>query len=162
MRGFAFGLGSVACEPFLCGQTDASRMSDAPVGGDHRTALHQEIDLKTSAAEVEATLLDSKRFSVFTRLAATIDPEEGGAFSLFGGLIVGRNVEIVPATRIVQAWRPGHWEPGVYSVVRFALKPHDSGTTVVLDHTGFPEGDYEHLFAGWQAHYWDPLKTLFG
>jgi activator of HSP90 ATPase len=75
---------------------------------------------------------------------------------------VGRNVEIVPTTRIVQAWRPSHWEPGVYSVVRFALKAHGTGTTVVLDHSGFPEGDYDHLLSGWQAHYWGPLKTLFG
>jgi activator of HSP90 ATPase len=162
MCGFAFGLGSVACGPFLHGQSDASRMRETPVADDHRTALHQEIDLKASAAEVEATLLNSKQFSAFTRLAATIDSKEGGAFSLFGGLIVGRNVEIVPGTRIVQAWRPTHWEPGVYSVVRFALKRHGSGTTVVLDHTGFPEGDYDHLFGGWQAHYWDPLRTLFG
>lgn len=157
MRGVVLGLGSFALEPFVRGQASGMRKPR-----DHRTSLHQEIDLKAPAAAVEARLLGSKEFSAFTRLAATIDPTEGGAFSLFGGLIVGRNVEIVPATRIVQAWRPSHWEPGDYSVVRFALKAHGESTTVVLDHTGFPEGDYDHLFSGWQAHYWGPLKTLFG
>jgi hypothetical protein len=28
---------------------------------------------------------------------------------------------------------------------------------VVLDHTGFPKGDYDHLFSGWGERYWDPL-----
>jgi activator of Hsp90 ATPase-like protein len=64
---------------------------------------------------------------------------------MFGGVIVGRNVELLPNERIAQAWRPAHWDPGVYSIVRFELKPQGSGTKVVLDHTGFLQGDYDHL-----------------
>jgi activator of HSP90 ATPase len=33
-----------------------------------------------------------------------ISREVGGAFSLFGGIIVGRHIELVPNERIVQAW----------------------------------------------------------
>jgi hypothetical protein len=155
----AFGLGSFVCEPRLRAQCEGGERS--PSAEDHRTFLHQEIDLRASAAEIQETLLSAKRFSEFTRLSAHIDAKEGGAFSLFGGLIVGRNVEIVPATRIVQAWRPTHWEAGLYSMVRFALLPKGSLTTVVLDHTGFPEGNFDHLSDGWQAHYWEPLRGLF-
>ena len=79
---------------------------------------------------------------------------------MFGGLIVGRNIELVPAQRIVQAWRPTHWDPGVYSLVKFELKPRASETTIVLDHTGFPEGDYDGLNSGWKSHYWDPLMKF--
>jgi activator of HSP90 ATPase len=81
---------------------------------------------------------------------------------MFGGLIVGRNVELLPNKRIVQAWRPSHWDPGVYSIVRFQLKPQGSGTKVVLDHIGFPQGDYDHLEAGWRAHYSDGLAKYLG
>jgi hypothetical protein len=28
---------------------------------------------------------------------------------------------------------------------------------LVLEHAGFPEGQGEHLQAGWQANYWEPL-----
>lgn len=77
---------------------------------------------------------------------------------MFGGMIVGRNVELVPNQRIVQAWRPTHWDPGVYSIVRFELKAQGPGTLVVLDHTGFPEGEFDHLDLGWRSHYWEPLK----
>ena len=77
---------------------------------------------------------------------------------MFGGLIVGRNIELVPNERIVQAWRPAHWDPGVYSVVKYELRKKDSQTILILDHTGFPEGDFASLNSGWHERYWEPLK----
>ena len=126
-----------------------------------RTSLHQEIDFNVGAAKVYETLLDSKQFGTATGMSAEIDPKAGGAFKTFGGLIEGRNVELVSNVRIVQAWRPGHWDPGVYSIVRFELKPKGTGSVVILDHTGFPEGDYGSLYEGWKARYWAPLAKFF-
>ena len=100
-------------------------------------------------------MLEEKRFAAFTGLPTTIDPHAGGAFSMFGGLIVARNVELVSNQRIGQAWRPSHWDPGVDSIVRFEF-----GTPVALDHTGFPAGQDHHLKAGWQAHYGRPLRKF--
>ena len=74
------------------------------------------------------------------RLGGTIDPLAGGAFSMFGGLIVGRNVELVTNQRIVQAWRPTHWDPGIYSIVHFEFNPSAAKTNMIFDHTGFPVG----------------------
>jgi hypothetical protein len=73
---------------------------------------------------------------------------------------VGRNIELVANQRVVQAWRPAHWDAGVYSVARFELKTHGTGTTIVFDHTGFPEGQYDHLLLGWKGHYWEPLAKF--
>lgn len=67
-------------------------------------------------------------------------------------------MEIVPNQRIVQAWRPADWKPGVYSIVRIELASSTGGTRVLLDHTGFQEGLYDHLYSGWYEHYWDPLR----
>jgi activator of HSP90 ATPase len=123
-----------------------------------RTSLHQEIKLNATPERVFHLLLDSEQFAAFTGMPATIDPNPGGAFNTFGGLIEGRNVELIPHQRIVQAWRPTHWDPGVYSIVHFELNAASSGTALVLDHTGFPEGEFDHLDSGWYTHYWDPLK----
>jgi activator of HSP90 ATPase len=123
-----------------------------------RTSLHQQIELSAAPERIFNVLLDSKQFAAFTGMPATIDLSPGGAFNTFGGMIEGRNVEIVPNRRIVQAWRPTSWEPGMYSMVRFELTASAGGTTLVLDHTGFPEGDFDHLDAGWYMRYWDPLK----
>ena len=126
------------------------------------TSLHQEIELNAPPARVYEVLLSAKDFIAFSGMAAHVEPVAGRAFSLFGGQITGRNIELVPAQRIVQAWRSSSWDPGVYSVARFALTPHATGTSLVLDHTGFPPGTRDHLDAGWHSHYWEPLKKLFG
>jgi activator of HSP90 ATPase len=91
-----------------------------------------------------------------------ISREVGGAFILFGGHIVGRHIEIVPNERIVQAWRVVDWDPGVYSIVKFELMEQGSGTKLVFDHTGFPEGKGQHLADGWKANYWQPLEKYLG
>lgn len=127
-----------------------------------RTYLHQEVDFKASPHRIYEILLDSKQFTAFSGEPAEISSEAGGAFSMFGGKIAGRNVELVPDQRIVQAWRPAYWEAGVYTLVKFELKPVGSQTRVVLDHTGFPEGNFAHLNSGWKEHYWDRLTKYLG
>jgi activator of HSP90 ATPase len=89
-----------------------------------------------------------------------ISGEAGGAFSLFGGVIVGRHIELAPDRRIVQAWRVANWDPGVYSIVKYELVERGAGTRIVFDHTGFPKGMAEHLAAGWKANYWEPLEKF--
>jgi len=152
-------IGVMATAPRLVAHTQQT-MTQTPgnAANENRTSLHQEVDFKAAPRRIYEILLNAKQFAAFTGAPAEIDPAAGGAFSLFGGLIVGRNIEEVPGERLVQAWRPTHWDPGVYSMVRFELRPQGTETTVVLDHTGFPKGDYDHLSPGWKEHYWEPLK----
>lgn len=161
VAGIAMAFGSLAAGSELWAKTP-QQMQEAPSTAANRTRtfLHQEVDFKASPQRIYEALLDSKQFAAFTGLSAAIDPSEGGAFSTFGGLIAGRNIELVPNQRIVQAWRPTHWDPGVYSIVKFELKPAASGTTIILDHTGFPEGDFDGLDSGWPVRYWKPLATF--
>jgi len=123
-----------------------------------RTSIHYQLDFDASPDRLYSAIVDQKQFTAFTGLPALIDPKEGGAFSMFGGLIVGRNVELVDGSRIVQAWRPTHWNPGVYSIVHFEFKARDAAARMIFDHTGFPAGEYDHLDFGWHSHYWDPLR----
>ena len=120
--------------------------------------IHQEIDFNTSPQLLYEALLDADQFTAFSGRPAEINREVGGAFSLFGGHIIGRNVELLPNHRIVQAWRVVTWPEGVYSIAKFELKPHGSGTQLVLDHIGFPEGLHDHLAEGWESNYWILLK----
>src|SRR5258706_9194089 len=86
-----------------------------------------------------------------------LSPHAGGAFALFGGHIVGGQLELVPDELIVQSWRVVSWARGVYSIARFELLDQAGATKLVFDHTAFPPGEAEHLASGWQEHYWDPL-----
>ena len=123
--------------------------------------IHQEIDFKGGPQQLYEALLDSKQFTEFSGRPAEINREAGGAFSLFKGHIIGRNLELIPNERIVQAWRVVTWPEGAYSIVRFELKPQGSGTRLVFDHIGFPEGLHDHLAAGWEENYWSLLKKYF-
>lgn len=125
-------------------------------------SIHQEVVIPASPERVFAVLTTSTQFTEATGgRVAEISTADGGTFSLFGGAIHGRHVELVPGTRVVQAWRVKMWEPGVYSLVRFTLTAEGNGTKLVLDHSGFPDGQEAHLAAGWSANYWEPLTKYF-
>jgi activator of HSP90 ATPase len=128
---------------------------------DKSITIHQEIEFKATPEQLYEALLDSKQFTEFSGRPAEINRGAGGALSLFKGHIVGRNLELVPNERIVQAWRVVTWPEGAYSIVRFDLKPQGSGTHLVFDHIGFPEGLHDHLAAGWEENYWSLLKKYF-
>jgi activator of HSP90 ATPase len=133
-------------------------------------SIHQEPVFKAQPKRVYDALTDARQFREIVRLSGAmqsmslgnrpieISQQVGGVFSLFGGHIVGRHVELIPNERIVQAWRVVDWSPGIYSIVKFELREQGSGTKIVFDHTGFPEGKAQHLAAGWIAHYWEPLQ----
>jgi len=137
-------------------------------------AIHQEVRFQATAKRVYAALTDAGQFQQVEALSAAmksmdmnahpalIDATPGGAFSLFGGYIAGRQIELAANERIVQAWRVMNWDPGVYSIARFELVGEGSSTKLVFDHTGFPVGTAEHLASGWHANYWDPLTKFLG
>ncbi|MGA2886593.1 MAG: SRPBCC family protein [Terracidiphilus sp.] len=162
VTGIAATLGAFASAPLAWTQTQQPSMEEKPSNpaNQSRTSIHYEIEFHPSPQRLYNAILDQKQFVAFSGLPATIDPTPGGAFSMFGGRIVGRTVELVPNQRIVQAWRPTHWDAGIYSIVHFEFNPRAAETTLIFDHTGFPAGEYDHLDSGWHSHYWEPLKKF--
>jgi len=135
--------------------------------------IHQEVVFKASRRRIYETLTDEKQFAKVVKASAAMQSgmslgniptqiarEVGGTFTLFGGHILGRHVELVPDTRIVQAWRVATWEDGVYSIVRFEFSDHRSGTKLIFDHTAFPNGQGQHLAEGWKGNYWEPVEKI--
>lgn len=136
-------------------------------------SIHQEVMFEAEPARVYAALVDPMLFQQVTLLSAAVKSgmvkptkpaeihrEAGGAFSLFGGHISGRIIELLPNKRLVQAWRPGDWAAGIYSIVKFELAKEGAGTRLLFDHTGFPVGQAEHLAVGWKGNYWEPLAKF--
>lgn len=134
-------------------------------------SIHQEPVFRANPKRVYEALTDEKQFEKVTQLGPAmqsgmalgnkrtqIGREAGGPFTLFGGHIVGRHIELVPNERIVQAWRVVDWGPGIYSIVKFELTEQDAGTKIIFDHAGFPQGKGQHLADGWKANYWEPLE----
>lgn len=136
---------------------------------DSGITIRQEIYFMVSPQQLYEALLSSKKFSEstsksysnFSTTSAKIDSTVGGTFSVFDGHIIGRNLELLPYQRIVQAWRVVDWPPGAYSIVRYEIKTQGSGTKLIFEHIGFPQGEKKHLATGWKEHYWDALRKYF-
>jgi activator of HSP90 ATPase len=160
---FAIAGVAVRTSPLMAGAND--EVSHAA------ESIHQERRFDASRKRVYNALTVAKQFDKITQLTGVMQsadmakmqkPTEisqhvGGAFALFGGYITGRQIELVPDELVVQAWRVGNWDRGVYSIARFELIAQGASTNIIFDHTGFPKGRAEHLASGWQEHYWDPL-----
>jgi activator of HSP90 ATPase len=136
-------------------------------------SIHMENVFAASRKRVYDALTDAKQFNEIVKLSAAtksgmikdlspaeISREIGGAFKLFGGFIIGRQLELLPNERIVQAWRVSYWDAGAYSITKFALFDEGAGTKIIFDHTGFPKGDGENLVSGWKGNYWEPLAKF--
>jgi activator of HSP90 ATPase len=157
------GFGALAAGSVSLAQTLQQPAEEKPCTSPNqaRTSIHYVLNFNASPEQFYQAILDAKHFAEFSGMPATIDATAGGAFSMFGGLIQGRNIELVVNQRIAQAWRPASWKPGVYSVVHFEFKPAGTGTSLTFDHTGFPSGLYDHLDWGWKNRYWSPLTKYF-
>ena len=137
-------------------------------------AIHQERVFKARRQRVYQALTVEGQFDKIIQLSGVMKADvmakmrqptklslhPGGTFSLFGGYIVGRQIELAPDELIVQAWRVQSWPRGIYSIARFELNDQDGSTQLIFDHTAFPKGHAEHLASGWQEHYWDPLTKF--
>jgi activator of HSP90 ATPase len=155
-----------------CGARPIRVWANAEDGISHSAeSIHQEPVFQAIRKRVYEALAEAKQFDRIVQFSRAmqsgmalgknrteISRQVGGAFTLFGGHIIGRHVELVPYERIAQAWRVVDWHPGVYSIVKFELTEQGSGTKIIFDHAGFPVGKAQHLAEGWNAHYWEPLR----
>jgi len=130
-------------------------------------SIHVEAVIKASPGRIYEFLTCGEIFAAATGMPADVRDREGEPFSLFGGRVEGRRIELVPGERVVQAWRfgrahPDEWEPGVYSIVRFTLRPEGDATRVVIDHDGIPPEWKDHIQSGYPTFYEGPLNKYFG
>jgi activator of HSP90 ATPase len=153
----------------IAGKAFGQGISGNDRNGISRTSesIHQEVVFKATRKRVYEALTEEKRFAqvmdfIMKGASTQISTEVGGTFTLFGGVILGRHIELLPSERIVQAWREKDWPAGVYSIVRFQLDEQGTETKLVFDHTGFPQGAAVHLAPGWWTHYWEPLQKYLG
>ena len=138
-------------------------------------SIHQQVTIPAGRREIYAILADAAALSALCGMGGTAGRTEGAEFTAFNGHVTGRQVELVPGRRIVQAWRFPAWAPGTYTIVRFTLESDnsnitgngaDEGTILIIDQDGYPDGTdalgcheswHDHLDEGWRWFYLTPL-----
>jgi activator of HSP90 ATPase len=93
---------------------------------------------------------------------ATASVQLGEEFEAWDGYIQGRNLELEPGKRILQAWRTTDFGPSDEdSLVEIVFEPAAGGTRVTIRHSSLP-ADGEQYLKGWIDFYFQPMKEYFG
>ena len=122
--------------------------------------IKQRVKFKAPPATVYHLLADSRKHSAVTGRKATISRKIGGTFSTGGNDVTGVNVDLVPARRIVQAWRHRRFPEGIFSMAAVTLTPTpDGGTELVLTHRGVPKDLIPETEQTWRDQYWSKIKA---
>ena len=122
--------------------------------------IKQRVKFKAAPAAIYDLLADSKKHTEVTGRKAEISRKIGGTFSACGSDVTGVNVDLVPAKRIVQAWRHRRFPEGIFSMAAVPLKPTpDGGTELVLTHRGVPKDLIPETERNWRDQYWSRIKA---
>jgi uncharacterized protein YndB with AHSA1/START domain len=95
-------------------------------------SITQQALIAAEPAEVYAVLADADALSALSGMSGVPGPSAGEEFSAFDGNVTGRQIELVPGQRLVQAWRFPQFAPGTYSMVSFTLTAEAGGTRLVI------------------------------
>ena len=108
--------------------------------------------------------MDSAKHTAATGAPAKISSKLGGKWSAFGGMILGKNLVLIPNRMVVQTWRSSEWkkaDPDSILIVNFE-KSGGGGAQVDLVHVGVPPYDHDGVTQGWVKYYWEPWKAYLG
>ena len=122
--------------------------------------IYQKIVFKNTTPKALYDLyMDSKKHSIATGAPAELSTEEGGNYSVHGGYITGKNLQLVKDKLIVQTWRAQGWDKDdADSTFIILLEPNGEDVVLYATHANVPDKHAESVDKGWHNHYWEPWK----
>jgi activator of HSP90 ATPase len=122
--------------------------------------IEQSVTFKASPEELFAIFTDSKKHSAATGAKASTSAKAGAKWTAFDGMILGRNVMVLPGRMIVQAWRASHWKDSdLDSILILNFSQAPGAGKIDMVHVGVPQHDYKGVTNGWPLYYWNPWKA---
>ncbi len=124
-----------------------------------KTIVQKVVFKNTNAKALYDLYMDAKKHSIATGSPAKISAKEGTKYSVHGGYITGKNLQLVKDKLIVQTWRATGWDKADVDST-FMINLEQKGKDVVLHavHANLPEKHAGHIGKGWHDHYWKPWK----
>jgi len=118
--------------------------------------------IPASPLDVYEAWLDSESHSQMTGAEARMSDKIGADFSAWDDDVRGRNLELVPGERIVQAWRTSKFTgENEDSIVTITLEKADDGTLLTLVHSNVPDEQRHNEEGGWESNYFAPMRAYF-
>lgn len=122
-------------------------------------AIKQIYHIKAPISRVWKALTDPKEIDRWGGGPAKMNSIVGAEFSLWGGSVFGKNIEVIPEKKLVQEWySENKWDKP--SIAKFTLEKEKTGAKVELIHTDMPIEEYNNLDEGWKIYYLGPMKEF--
>ena len=119
----------------------------------------QSVTFKASPKRLFQIYATAKLHSAATGANARISAKAGAKFTAFDGMLVGKNLLVVPGRMIVQAWRAAHWKKSdLDSILTLTFSKAPGGSRIDLVHVGVPQHDHKGVTQGWPKYYWKPWR----
>ncbi len=116
--------------------------------------------IKASPQDVFTALTNPFTIELWSGETAVMSKEVGAEFSLWGGAIVGKNIEVLENEKLVQQWYFGEEDDNNPSIVTLKLWEKKSNCSVELLHTNIPDDAYDNIVEGWNEAYLGAIKAL--
>ena len=107
--------------------------------------------IPASPTEVYRAITNPVALSMWTEEEAVMNEEVGSEFELWGGNILGKNLEFDANKKIVQQWYFGEQEED--SIVTLKFHTHKKGTSLEVNHINIPDEAYEEFSNAWSDLY---------
>lgn len=121
--------------------------------------IEQQYEMNATPEEVFEALVNPEIIQLWSCDEAKMSADVGGDFTLWGGQMFGKNLEVVKNKRLVQEWCYDQWEAP--SKVTFTLKAKGKRTIVELVHEDVPEKSMKSIDEGWDSYYLGAMKEMF-
>jgi activator of HSP90 ATPase len=125
-----------------------------------RSTICKTVVLPAPAAELYSMYMSSEAHSEITGAPAKISEESDSPFEAFGGLLVGKTLQVVKHRLIVQSWRSVNFrksDPDSTLIISFT--PEDDDGRIDLVHLHVPDSDFQGISGGWDSRYFAPWLT---
>lgn len=118
--------------------------------------------IPTSKETIYTAWLDSEKHAKMTNTrVAHASTLVGDSFTAHDGYISGKNVDLVPYTKIIQTWRTTEFsDEEEDSLIEVTFTDKNGETLITLMHTNLPQHGQQYE-QGWKTHYFEPMKKYF-
>ena len=124
-----------------------------------KTVVQKVLFKNTTPKVLYSLYMDAKKHSMIAGSPCTITTGIGDKYSVHGGYITGKNLELVKDKLIVQTWRAMDWtKADVDSIFIISLEPMGEDVMLYATHVNVPESKAASIAKGWAGHYWKPWK----
>ena len=128
--------------------------------------MEQKIDIscvfEATSEELFNAWLSSDEHTEMTGGEATIEPITGSSFKTWDGYISGKNLEIIPYSKIIQSWRTTEFsETDEDSILTLEFIDLGDKTELRLSQIKIPDGQADSYKQGWEDYYFKPMRDFF-